>query len=369
MKALRKQNVDVSVLTTNLNGQGKIPATKDFVDFEGVPVCYCKAYHLKVLPYYSKVLNEKLKNIVSKYDIVLLDSNWTAYGIFSGDICRKARVPYLIYSHGCLSPRGIAHGYVRKQIWWRLFDKKLYESSQGIIAITNAEIDHLRALGIGNEIYVIPNGVDDINFDSLKAESTVREYFPEICNNEYFLFLGRVSRLKGVEDLIMAYYQLSKSTFEDNSPMLVIAGPGNNKYLLQLQRLTEELGINERVIFTGVVHGYKKNSLIASSKCLINPSKSDVLSLVALEAMSIGTPIIITKQCNFDDVSTLNAGIVVDASVKELTNAMKWSIQNYAEHKEMSRRAKKLVKEKYSWGRVSIKTIEVCEKIIKSYRR
>ncbi len=100
--------------------------------------------------------------------------------------------------------------------------------------------------------------------------------------NGYFLFLGRLAKVKNPDYLISAFI---KSGIRNKK--LVIAG--NNDavpdYVKSLHELAEG---NGDIVFTGAVYGEDKNTLLENCFAFCIPSTSEGLSIALLEAMSFG---------------------------------------------------------------------------------
>lgn len=100
------------------------------------------------------------------------------------------------------------------------------------------------------------------------------------------LFVGRLSKEKGVELLIQALA---------NTPDVKLSIVGDGIERDKLKKLTEELNLENRVEFLGNVKwGTDLFSVVKNSDCLVLPSYSEGLPLVLVEAMSFGVPVIAT---------------------------------------------------------------------------
>ena len=102
-----------------------------------------------------------------------------------------------------------------------------------------------------------------------------------------FLFVGRVVRMKGVEDVLKAFTILLSSL---PTAVLWIVGDGDLRYIKVLQEKVKEMGIEKRVIWWGNVSEKKKLHLMAKSHVLLHASVKEGWGLVVLEAASQGTP-------------------------------------------------------------------------------
>lgn len=129
----------------------------------------------------------------------------------------------------------------------------------------------------GRDTVFIPNGVLPAN--TAEADEITRMY--GIQKDEYILFLGRLVPEKGVRYLIQAYKQL------DTKKKLVIAG-GTSDSSEYLKELTDLVGDDSRIIFTGFIQGRVLEELYSNAYIYVLPSDLEGMPLSLLEAMGYG---------------------------------------------------------------------------------
>ena len=131
--------------------------------------------------------------------------------------------------------------------------------------------------------------------------------------------------------------------------------------------MLEKEGVLNKVVFTGMLTGYKKLAALSGADFCVIPSYSEVRSIVALEAMACGLPVIVTTGCNFPEVAEYNAGIVINPDVDELAKAMTTLLVGTRHGvSNMEKNGKRLVLEKYTWDKVADKMITAYEEILGS---
>ncbi len=107
-----------------------------------------------------------------------------------------------------------------------------------------------------------------------------------------FLYVGRLSREKSIEHLILAIDRLRKSS---PAVKLVVVGGGPEE--TRLKGLCRQLNIEENVLFAGPKHDADLFSEYLKATALVLPSYSEPWGLVVNEALSHGCPVIVSDRC------------------------------------------------------------------------
>jgi glycosyltransferase involved in cell wall biosynthesis len=145
-----------------------------------------------------------------------------------------------------------------------------------IVTVSSASKQKLIESGVASDkIVVIPNGVDLSKFEKVRVR---KSQTPRV------IYIGRLIGYKHVDDLFVAF---SKLGFEAE---LYVVGEGPERG--KLEKLAAELGIKQRVVFTGFVDEHKKIELLKSSHVLVLPSTTEGFGIVLIESMAAGTPVI-----------------------------------------------------------------------------
>ncbi|MBL4830556.1 MAG: glycosyltransferase family 4 protein [Aliivibrio sp.] len=138
------------------------------------------------------------------------------------------------------------------------------------------------------------------------------------------LFLGKLTKDKGVHDLIEAFSKIAPS----NPPCrLVLGGDGDSQPFKQ-QALA--LGVADRVEFIGWVSGGSKLNWLAKTSILALPSYLEGFPMGILEAMSANIPVVASNVGGIPDaISHHKEGILISpGNISELTNALDTLLSN-----------------------------------------
>lgn len=128
------------------------------------------------------------------------------------------------------------------------------------------------------------------------------------------LFLGRMTIQKGPDYFI----ETAKKVLEhEPNTRFIIAGDGD--MLPRIINRAAELGISDKITFTGALRGEEVHKAFQKADLYVMPSVSEPFGLVALESLKNGTPILISKQSGVSEV--VKHALKTDFwDIKEMTN-------------------------------------------------
>jgi glycosyltransferase involved in cell wall biosynthesis len=154
-----------------------------------------------------------------------------------------------------------------------------YENCDAIIALNLPALRALREFGYQGKVFVIPNGRDLARYagcavaDTGTAEKTLS-------------FIGYVSERKNQIFLIDAHQHLP-----EHYKLLLIGKPLNPDYGRHLRHYCEARGL-DNVVFVGQVPHEQIPSHLERTHVFVSASKMEVQSLVVIEALASGTPVV-----------------------------------------------------------------------------
>ena len=279
-ETLVKQNHTVEVLTTTANGRAelKIPATTpQFID--GVKVCYFRRWtgdH----SHFSPTLLFRVWHTCRQYDIVHIHSWWNTVAVLSVLICRMRKVRPVVSPRGMLSPYTMRSPL--KRVFHRFTGRFLLRETV-LHATSVQEEQEIAGLVPGSAICCLPNLVP------LPAAAGGQPMTDTQNKPFHILFLGRIDPKKGLENL---FHALTLLPFPFR---LTIAGAGEPGYETRLRWLSEDLGISRNVEWTGWAEGTSKYQLLGEADVFVLPSRNENFANAALEALSMGTPVVLSE--------------------------------------------------------------------------
>ena len=138
-----------------------------------------------------------------------------------------------------------------------------------------------------------------------------RAQFPALPPGPYWIFLGRIHLKKGVDHLLEAYAALAAQPGV-SLPALVIAGPcAEPGYLRQLQARAAACCPAGRVVWPGMLRGDAKWDALQGAEAFVLPSHQENFGIAVAEALSCGTPVLISDKVNiWREIAGDAAGLV-----------------------------------------------------------
>jgi len=169
------------------------------------------------------------------------------------------------------------------------------------------------------------------------------------------LFLGRLTIQKGPEFFLKA----AKKVLEKEDCRFVIAGDGD--MLPRLINQAIKLGISNKVIFTGLLTEDEVKHIYRISSVYVMPSVSEPFGITALEAISAGTPTIVSKTTGVSEA--FHNCLKVDFwDVDEMANKIIALLRYDPLRRTLANEAKREIK-LFTWDRVADKTLSVYREV------
>lgn len=151
------------------------------------------------------------------------------------------------------------------------------------------------------QIQVIHPGVDVEKFDAFDRQlcrHEIRGHFGIDLLDTVILFVSMNFEIKGLDRLIEAMARL-KATNRSAKLKLLVVGKGDRK---KYTRLAKEMGIEEDVVFAGVIEKEKLAQIYFASDIYTMLSKFDTFGMAVLEAMAASLPVIVSSKVGAKDL-------------------------------------------------------------------
>ena len=226
-------------------------------------------------------------------------------------------------------PKALLHNFVERLIYLLpLVDK--------YVAVSNSTRQQLLRIGKKNAV-TIYNGVDYEHFNPRKYDGNKVRKKHSLQKNYVMLVYGRPGPSKGIEYAIMAMKEISERI--PNAKMLLILSRDKQyagKYL-QLLRLINRRGLNDRIINVEPVTHSQLPEYIKAADCVIVPSVSEGFGYTAAEAAAMGKPIVASNTTSLPEVVSGKHILIEPRNSKEIAAAVT-SIHSGKYHKTQLKR-------------------------------
>ncbi len=302
--------------------------------------------------------NQRLKSSfqqrIAEADGVHIHGLWEQSTIEACRAADAAGKPYVLSAHGMLEPWALHNKRWKKLLYAALVERSNVREAACRFALTAAEAGDYRRFGCSGPVAIIPNGV---SLPGLRDKELFLEAYPKLRGQRLVLFLGRLHPKKGVDLLLKAWIEVAPD-YRDTH--LVFAGPDAEGTQAQLEAIAAAHKLEGQVTFTGMLHEQMKWSALAAAEAFTLPSHSEGLSMSVLEAMGMGLPVIITRQCNLPEVEQHGAGWTIEPATPSLVQALRELLENSpAVNREIGAAGSRLVEQRYNWAAVARQTAEV----------
>jgi glycosyltransferase involved in cell wall biosynthesis len=185
---------------------------------------------------------------------------------------------------------------------------------------TEQEVSEGRQLGITRPIDVVPYAMVLPDLHRATFAEKFLSAFPQFRSKRIVLFLSRVHPKKGLDLLLDAFRKIHT---EMPSAVLAIVGDGDPEYLTALKAQVHNLALGEAVQFVGFLSGEMKWAAMAAAELFVLPTQSENFGIAVIEAMSVGTPVVVTREAAVSSfVESAGGGATVERTPESLSRTI-----------------------------------------------
>lgn len=202
---------------------------------------------------------------------------------------------------------------------------------------------------------VIGFGVDaPSKIDGSRAKTILDSL--ELGNSSYAVVIGRVDPAKGADMCCQMFEELYSNIV--GVEKIVFIGPISN---------STKIMPNNKVVVAGSVDDETKWALLSNARCLISPSVTESFSLVLLEALKLGVPVVVNGSCGptREHVENSSSGVLF-TNAAEFVSAINLSSIDSSYRNQMIRNGKSYVDNFYEWESVIDRYIAAVEVVTDS---
>jgi glycogen synthase len=260
-------------------------------------------------------------------------------------------------------------------------EKTAYENADGVIAVSESMRRDVHDLyGVPFEkIGVIYNGIDLNEFRHSPNPEVLASY--QINPDKPFvLFVGRITRQKGIIHLVNAIQHISK----DIQIVLCAGAPDTEEVGREMANKVEEAQIkshNDIIWISRIIPKKDLVALYSHASLFICPSVYEPFGIINLEAMACGTPVVASATGGIPEVVVHNeTGLLIsfepvssadfeprdpERFSYDLATAINNLLANPDKTEAMAKKSRQRVEQHFSWFSIAQKTLEFYKGLLK----
>ncbi|MEV5610668.1 glycogen synthase [Streptomyces sp. NPDC052225] len=251
-------------------------------------------------------------------------------------------------------------------------ERTAIEAADGVIAVSRAMRDDILACYPALEpkrVRVVHNGIDVSLYHADPGTDVLRRLGVD-PQRPYVLFVGRITRQKGVPHLLRAARELVK----DAQLVLCAGAPDTPEIGREFRELVEELKRTRDGVrwIPSMLPRSEVVQLLTHASVFVCPSVYEPLGIVNLEAMACGTAVVASRVGGIPEVvEDGESGLLVpyterdpDAFEAGLAEALNQVVADPGAARRMGEAGRERATAEFGWDAVARRTVEVYQEIL-----
>ncbi len=229
-----------------------------------------------------------------------------------------------------------------------------FRNCDALIALNQPALDSIRDFGFEGPIYVVPNG-------RALAHYNQRDFADNSSEQKVLVFIGFLSDRKN-----QAYLLKTLKALPESYTLRLIGKPLNTEYQTKLERYIQKHKLNN-VEFVGQITHEQIPDYLEEAHVFPSASRMEVQSLVVIEALASGTPVVGLSNETIDELVSEDVGAWLAKDQKPAAFAKQIErICNLPpdEYQQVCQNARNRVKH-LDWSNIVAQTVEAYQKILK----
>jgi starch synthase len=317
--------------------------------------------------------------IIDKADVVHCH---TWYTHFAGCLVQQLTGAALVLTTHSLEPHrpwkaeqlGAAY---RASSW---LEKTAYQNADGVVAVSEAMREDVHDLyGVSpGRIRVIPNGIDLDQYQSTPDRAAPAKYQID-PDKPFVLFVGRITRQKGIIHLVNALKYLRPGT----QVVLCAGAPDTEEIGREMAERVEQARRETANPIIWIAQMVPKSEVIAlysQASVFVCPSVYEPFGIINLEAMACGTPVVASAVGGIKEVVVSGeTGLLVpfeargatdfeprdpERFARDLADAMNDLLADPERRRQMALRSRQRVERLFSWKSIARRTYAFYQSLI-----
>ena len=209
---------------------------------------------------------------------------------------------------------------------------------------------------VPEKIKVVHNAINPNYFDQdTGSPNTLLDL--KKAGKKIVLFVGRITLQKGPDYLVRAAQKVLQF-----NPNVVFIMAGSGDMTRQIIEMAANMGIADKFLFAGFLQGNDLKKAYAAADLFVLPSVSEPFGLVALESLTLKTPILVSKQSGIAEI--IQNALKVDFwDVDEIANKILACLTYQGLGATLQEESHKELK-KVSWEKSAQKCVEIYNSLL-----
>ena len=174
-----------------------------------------------------------------------------------------------------------------------IFSRRILKTVDTVVVPTNKTKGILEAYHIEPPIEVIPNGIDFTRFKKTltqEEKNALQGTLNIPRGHKVIVTVGRVGKEKNLDEVMLNMKALIEQ--RKNISLVIV---GNGPYRLELEKMAEQLGIRDSVVFAGMIDQMEIYKYYKLGDIFVSGSTSETQGLTYIEALINEVPIVCRK--------------------------------------------------------------------------
>jgi glycosyltransferase involved in cell wall biosynthesis len=353
-KALAEEGIDVTVLTTDSNGDTgqqplEVPLNQP-IEQDGYTIRYFRCAPFKRYKFSIGLLTW-LAAHAQEYDVAHIHALFSPVCSVAATLARWQGLPYVLRPLGTLDPTDLEKKKALKQLYAAALERANLAGAAALHFTSDQEAKTSKRFGTLTRDIVMPLGVDPSPVSATAIESPSPS--DQSSTAPTLLFMSRIAPKKGLDVLIPALLQLHR---EGIPFRFVLAGsnPQDPRYEKEIGDRLRTSPLADCTEITGFVTGDQKQKWLQQADVFVLPSYYENFGIAVAEAMAAEIPVVISDQVHiYQDIQTGQAGWVCQCTVESLTQALREALTRQDKRTQRGSRAKQWAMDRYSWRAIA----------------
>jgi glycosyltransferase involved in cell wall biosynthesis len=353
--AMRAQGVETTIISSDMAApaasgddarvtQGDLPPGAEALDIRLVPAAWPRRIVFAPRMYRAIAAEAARSDVVHIHSLFLFPQFAAHRG------ARAAGVPHIVSPRGALDPYLRRRSTIVKAIADATWQRRLLEGASLLHLTSEEEARQARDIVPRVPRAVIPNGVRWDGFGALPSRDEFRVRHLGGSDGPLVMFLGRLSHKKGLDVLVRAFAAARR---EAPAAMLAIVGPDDERLAQPLRALAASEGVEDRVVFTGMLTGDEKLEALAAADVWALPSRGENFGNAVVEAMAAARACVISPEVNIAAaIAAAGAASVVQRTAEAFGAEIASLLIDEGRRRTLGARAREFAR-RYDWAVVA----------------